>query len=384
MRELLIASLCCLVLVGAADVGWSRSTRKPHASKPIAWEHHYGAKHIWHEYKGIAPSPTQTFWLVATAHAPHDTSNSIQLWEITPRGTVRRDIVIKRQHTAIRALAVLDQTHLLLIIDFVEHQPWLLKVNTETRDIFAKELGDPSRLLTIRKMLSLTHQTFLLIGDENADAFAMKIDAHGMSLWEKTFDRGKRELFVDGLVLPDGEVVLVGNSGEYDIFHAGPSQVWVGRYNPQGDLMAEVHFPGRHGSITRSTQGIYGLVYDRGDEGQQEIHIRALKTDFTTHWQAKILAVEHSLHHFKIATLPGGSFLVVGGNEHQPYLTKISPQGKEQWTFWGRDMPRAMSYDLLLAHKSVLVPSSVFTTYPIAGGSTKSTKQVRVLRISVR
>ena len=384
MRELLIASLCCMTLLWTADLGHSRSRRKPAKPKSIVWEQHYGAKHIWHEYKGIAPSPTKTFWLAATAHAPHDTSNSIQLWEITPSGKIRRDIVIKRQHAAIRAVAVLDRTHLLLIVDFVKHQPWLLQVNTETKDIFAKELSGPSRRLTIRKMLPLAQQTFLLIGDENADALAIKIDAHGTPLWEKTFDRGKMELFVDGLTLPNGDFVLVGNSGKYDLFHAGPSEVWVGRYTPQGELMTEVRFAGRYGSITRSTQGVYGIVYDRGDEGQQDIRIQALNTDFQKRWHAKILAVEHSLHHFKIATLSGGAFLVVGGNEHQPYMTKISPQGKEQWTFWGRKMPRAMSYDLLVAHKSVLVPSSVFTEYSIGGGSTKSTKQVRVLRVRIR
>lgn len=384
MRELFIVLLCSMMLLGTTDIGHGRSRRKPAKPKSIVWEQHYGAKHIWHEYKGIAPSPTKTFWLAATAQTPHDSSNGIQLWEVTPRGKIRRDIVIKRQHAAIRALTVLDRTHLLLIIDFVERQPWLLTVNTETKDIFAKELSVPSRRLTIRKMIPLARQTFLLIGDENADALAMKIDARGTLLWEKTFDRGKMELFVDGLALPNGDVVLVGNSGEYNVFHAGPSQVWVGRYSPQGKLMAEAHFAGRYGSITRSTQGMYGLVYDSGDEGQQDIRIQALTPDLQSKWHAKILAVENSLHHFKIAALSGGSLLVVGGNEHQPYMTKISSRGKEQWTFWGRKMPRAMSYDLLVAHKSVLVPSSVFTKYSIAGGSTKSTKQVRVLRVRIR
>ena len=384
MRELLIASLCCMTLLWTIDVGQSRSRRKSAKPKSIVWEKYYGAKHLWHEYKDIAPSPAKTFWLATTAHASHDTSNSIQLWEITPTGKVRRDIVIKRQHAAIRALTVLDRTHLLLIIDFVKHQPWLLKVNVKTKDVFAKELSGPSRRLTIRKMIPLAQQTFLLIGAEDADALVMKIDAHGAPLWEKTFDRGKMELFVDGLTLPNGDFVLVGNSGTYDLFHAGPSKVWVGRYNAQGDLMAEVDFDGRYGSITRNAQGMYGLVYDSGDKGQQNIRVRALDTDFRTQWRAKILSVEHSLHHFKITTLSSGSFLVVGGNEHQPYMTKISSEGKEQWTFWGRKMPRAMSYGLIAAHKSVLVPSSVFTEYPIPGGITKSTKRVRILRLKAR
>jgi hypothetical protein len=174
------------------------------------------------------------------------------------------------------------------------------------------------------------------------------------------------ELFAEwrpliGVSTPEGEFVLVGNSGEYDAVRSGPSLVWVGRYDAGGALKTEITFPGRYGSITRSGDGGYALVYDKSSSVDQEIHVKGLSAEAKELWDAPLQDGARSVSEFKIAALSRGGYVVAGRKTGRPYVALLDGTGRTVATLDGVVVERSIDLGdagLAYAGASLYVASS--------------------------
>ena len=302
----------------------------------MVWDKSYGSAGAWSEFRAIAATGTDEVWVAASERDSLEKGassvNRLLLWRIDAAGQLASETEIKRTPTSkgtntatIRDIVALSGREALLLVNFEGGRPAVVRVD-RTGAQTAKQVAPQERELILSKIVPASNGRFLLIGHEALDALAIEIDASGTVLWEKKQDRGRMDFLVDGLSTPDGGFVLVGNSGDYDPVRSGPSLVWVGRYDRGGEMKTEITFPGRHGSIARSRDSGYVVVYDKSASPDQEIHVKGLGADVKELWDERLLSVSQNFAEFKILALSRG-FAITGRKIGRPYLALIDSTG---------------------------------------------------------
>ena len=371
------------------------TSRPSEESFRLVWDKRYGDDRFWNEYKAMAIGKNgETLIAVSARNAPdaNDANiNRLLLWRIDQKGDITSETEVKKPQgssksvaktpmsAAIKDLAVLENGDALLIVDFEGGHPSIVKVDRSGRQSLTKNIAAPSRHISLFKMVPASDGKFLLLGHESMDAFAIEIDASGNVLWERKTDRGKMDLFVDGITNQDGEFILIGNSGQYDILLGGPSDVWISRYDANGGVKDEKSFQGRYGRVVQTQEGSYGVVYDKGTSDRQDIRLKLLDLDLKEVWESQLLTVTPGFLDFKIAALPGGGFIVAGGKDGKPLVARVDVNGKKIGTFQNdAKMPIDIgNYGLVQRNDEILVSSSVIDIKD----KTIVTRKIRMMRI---
>jgi hypothetical protein len=374
-----LAALCAPGAMGLAQ------TRKE--ATRVVWERTYGDPGgAWYEYQAGTLSPAGEIVIAVTAHVPESRINAVRVLTLDQQGEKRSDVgpstsdADTRNVSDIKAVFVLDNGDRLLFLDLVENRPALLRLDPSGKVLLKKTLLSTTREVSVSRVVRLAASSFLLLGQESGDAVAVKVDAQGGVPWEKSFDRGKTDFFVDGAPLPDGGLALVGDSGQYDMFQAGPSTVWIGEYDATGAPKQEpTVLPGRYGSVANTTDGAYVVAFDKGDRGRQDIVLQGFARAAKPSWVVPIFSGP-GMQHFRVAAVAGG-FVVVGGKDSQPWVVGVSAPGKRTWEFWGETMLRSAAYDVFGWRDEALVVSSVFVETTGADGKRTAPQQVRVFKL---
>ncbi len=159
----------------------------------------------------------------------------------------------------------------------------------------------------------------------------MKIKESGEILLEKKFDRGNKDMFVDGINSEDGGFILVENSSNDDSLKLGPSITKVGKYNMMIELQNEKTISGRYGSISKSGNGKYALIFDSSISTNQEVWAWLFDSEFKVLWKSKVFDTSFGVSNFQIAHVPSGGFLAVGSDRSQNFnlfISEIDHEGK--------------------------------------------------------
>ena len=305
------------------------------------------------EFRAISAANNDDLFVAASERDSLDAASAAKsrllLWRIDAKGEIAHETEIRESadsngtNTAtIRDVVALQNREALLLVDFEGGRPSIVRVDARGKQTTTRRLARPDRSLTLFKIVPGAGGTFLLVGHEALNALAVSIDSAGRVQWEKTYDRGKMEFFVDGLASGDGGFVLVGNSGEYDALRTGPSLVWVGLYTATGDLKLEVTFPGRYGKVARSPDGGYAVVYDKSNSNAQEIRLRGLSADLKELWDTQLLVTGPNFSDFQIAALARGGFAVAGGKEGRPWVALVDATGRPAATLYGEPAERSL------------------------------------------
>ena len=343
----------------------------------VAWDRSYGDDRLWNDYSAMAIGKDGALLIAGSARtAPGDSvakPGRLLLWQLNNAGEATSEIEIRKPTAApnvpeaqtvtaaIKDVLALDSGDALLLVDFEGARPSLVKIDTTGKQVFAKQLTGPERAVTLFKILATSDGAFVLLGHQSLDAFVMKLDAAGDVLWERKYDRGKMDLFVDGIPIEDGAFVLVGNSGTYDVLRGGPSVVSVGQYDADGAMSAEVTFDGRYGRVAQAPGGGYAVVYDKDHSENQDVRVRRLGSDLKEIWETQLLVAMPSFMDFRIGTLRGGGFVVAGGRDGKLYVNRIDSRGGSTGVFQEdatNPIIRLGTYGLLTVGSELIIASS--------------------------
>ncbi len=108
---------------------------------------------------------------------------------------------------------------------------WLMimKFNESGEITFTKRLNLEETSYVLRNF-ERTEGGLLISGQKLGkfrDAWILKIDDQGNELWQKNYDKGKAEDAMSMAVAEDGGFVLAANSGKYNKFGGGQSNIWI-------------------------------------------------------------------------------------------------------------------------------------------------------------
>lgn len=344
----------------------------------MEWKHFLGEANFRHDAHAMALVDRDILIAgVAALPGVPDSPERLWLWRVNRKGDKIQEIQINnpyesqksgRTDPSIKGIAAAEDGGILLVIEFFQGQPSIVKIDKKFSQLFVKSIVEPSRHVAISKILPTSDKNFFLIGHEiidkspetslGEDAFLMKIDGMGNSLWSKTTDRGKTESWVHGLPTDDGGVVLVGNRGSYQQLFIGYSEVWIAKVDSKGKIQSEKTFLGRYGSLAKTQEGPYAIVYDRSNSVGQDIRIRALGSDLRELWETQLLKADPGFTQFQIVPVPNGDFIVGGSKRGSLWVSRISAKGKQMWEFREKSIGMFESIRLWFADCRELIASN--------------------------
>lgn len=360
------------VFVNASDIG----------KLPTVWDNKYGDEMYAYENRTTAFSPTDNTLYIAGIYSLYDRNKKniegIWIWKINAAGEKVVDLRLKnpaddtKKYLNVEALAITSNEDIILIAKMRGGRINLIKLNSVGEILLSKELKSER---DISRIIPTADNKFLLIGHEKFNSLLMKIDANGEILWEKINDRGKDDMFVDGIATEDGGFILIENSGKSAQFLLTSSEMWITKFDSKGEKITEKSFPGRHGSIVRGKDGNYAIAYDKSETAKQDIWAKAVDKDLNEKWNTNITSTDFGLESFKVGSLTNGDYIVAGPIMLRPWVSYIDASGVKKWDFHNKANEPASGPDFISKDDNCFIISSV-----VAITGDKITNKVKVIK----
>lgn len=303
----------------------------------IAWELYLHAGQPATEFRAIAANDATVF-VAATDRStlePRESSQTtLRVWSLDLDGrrkaeTELTDLTTVESNTrTIRDVTALAGGEALVLADFVAGRPSLVRIDAAGRQAATRRVMPDNRTVTLLRMVPMPGGRHLLIGHESLDAIAVLVDASGAALWDRVYDRGRMDFFVDGVASVDGGAILVGNSGTYEAMLTGESHVWVGKYDASGIAGRERTFPGRYGRIAGLPDGGVAVVYDRSATLEREVRVKRLDADMQELWDVAIDVTKKGVGDFRIAARADGALVVAGMSSGVAGVVSLDTSGR--------------------------------------------------------
>ena len=212
---------------------------------------------------------------------------------------------------------------------------WLLRFDNTGAVVFSKEFS-AQQVFDIQG-LKKTNDGLFLYGsvhktiyqqEPNSDACVTKLDPNGNEIWRREYDKGKMEWGIGLAPLKDGGFVLSADSGNYNKFGAGPSECWIIKCDPNGNILSETIFDGRHPSVTINGD-ITAVVFNKENFPQQDMSLIGLDSKLKTIWQIDSLFGKTNVTGMlKTIVNKQGDFVIAGNKSLAAEIWKVSKDGK--------------------------------------------------------
>jgi hypothetical protein len=318
---------------------------------------------------------------------PQETS-SLLLWVVNREGAKVREVEValsmKGKPVAepfIRLLGIAPTQGggAIVLGRSITESTWIIEVDREGRALHVRDLDLRMPRFLMYKIVRLPHEKYLLLGSRGDDACVIKMDHLGNVEWNKTFDLGHIEAFETAIPLHDGGIVLVGDSTEKaGILSMGPSKIWVVRCDDDGNVVAQQVFSGRYGTGCRGVRGGFAIVYDRKEDASQEVWLQFLNESLALGSSAKLFAAAKNISLFRVVPMAGGGFLIAGSEIPWLWMSAVSAEGTDIWTFKGSPQePLMKCFDALSSEAGTYVCASSFSI----DDRKRATTKVAVVRI---
>jgi len=235
---------------------------------------------------------------------------------------------------------------------------WLLRLDGAGQVLWDKTYGGRSNDRAYA-VVSLPDGGFAIAGGTyskgagSQDAWVLRLDAKGDLLWDKTFGGPSLEAARAIVALPDGGIAVAGETHSKG---AGASDAWVLRLDPKGRTMWEKTFGGKKwewaGSIVALPDrgfAVAGWTESKG-AGGRDAWVFRLDKDGRLLWDRTFGGAEDDRAR-AIIRLPFGAFAVAGWTKSKgagrfdAWLLHLDQKGrlKRDKTFGGRNFDGAYS-----------------------------------------
>ena len=261
------------------------------------------------------------------------------VWMIDKNGTKKWEKEIKKQryncstHHAkkcVRCIVELENGNLEMVAEFADFTTSLLELDQEGNILKNKEIIDSKYAIDIDRILISPDNNFFLIGTKGDDIYVLKADRNGAKIAEQTFNAGKMEIMTDCSLDKDGNLDIIGESGDFDKFGAGDSKIIILKYEPaKNTLIKKTEFAGRNGKSISTPDGSFIVAYDYSTVFmQQYIKVRKLSKDYSKSWETTIGINTAGTGPFFVTALKNDEYLITGTNESELWFNKINKSGR--------------------------------------------------------
>ena len=230
-----------------------------------------------------------------------------------------------------------------------------------------KDVGLGRRDLYVKRALSFSDGSLLLVGFGDSGATAIKLNKNLDVVWEKTVDRDQVGTLVNGVVLGDDSFFLAGN-----VQHGKTASIsiWVGRFSAGGELRKSLSIPGQLVSVAAAAGGGCAVVQGINGPRGQEVWFRNYDRDLRELWNVRVGdGIGPNWRPFFVVRVPWipDEYFVAGVNRDSFLLSRIKAGSGIVWTRTFQEQSNSMAeaawnVGLLTTSHSVVIP---FTAMPM-------------------
>jgi hypothetical protein len=245
---------------------------------------------------------------------------------------------------------------------------WLMKFTESGEIAFAKKLA-LGRTSYVLRNFERTKGGLLISGQKLGkfnDAWVLKIDDQGNELWQKNYDKGKSEDAMSMTVVDDGSFILAANSGEYNKFGGGQSNIWIIKCDRQGNVISEATFEGRHPTIDITKDGICAVSFNKASFPKVDLQIMGLDIKLNKIWGPQALYEGQGVGIYNIKTDIADNFIITGSKFMEVWLWKYDREGNEIWSIPVRTRMSVPLIDLLITTEDEYILAGAGTDLAIA------------------
>lgn len=215
----------------------------------------------------------------------------------------------------IDGIAALSDGDLIVVAEFIEGLPWLLRVDSKTGGLrFSKAIGDPKGETAIAAVAAVGDDVVIAGGVETKIYFA-RYSGNGEKKWEQAVNAGDSGSAESVATLGDGTIVVAATSGR---------QVILLHIDANGHTLGERRFEGTSPQIA-TTRDTIGVAYDILDTAQS-LRFKALDSSLAELADVPFGAAVSS----QFLAVHSGSFRLFTGEPEKLRMTSFSAAGKRQ------------------------------------------------------
>jgi len=266
------------------------------------------------------------------------------VWMIDKNGIKKWEKEIKKQryncstHHAkkcVRCVVELENGNLEMVAEFADFTTSLLELDQEGNIVKNKEIIDNKLAIDIDRIIISPDNNFYLVGTKGDDIYVLKTDKNGNKIADQAFDAGKMEIMTDCALDKDGNLNIIGESGDFDKFGAGDSKVLMLKYEPaKNTITKKAEFQGRNGIFAPSSDEGFIVAYDFSTKFmQQYIKVRKLTKDYSKSWETTISINTTGTGPFYVASLKNEEYMIIGTNENLLWFNKLNKAGKLEGSY---------------------------------------------------
>jgi hypothetical protein len=335
--------VCLFLLLVFCCLGNAAGTAEPNSVPRQGWKTTLSYNN-WMDTEPAVMKIQDGYFVTGISHHKTDSGKyeyKVVLWKIDLQGKELwvKDINLparqaSRSFVAERCFALQDEPTLLLV-SASTLQAWLLRFGDTGTMVFSKEFS-AQQVFDIQG-LKKTNDGLFLYGsvhktiyqqEPNSDACVTKLDPNGNEIWRREYDKGKMEWGIGLAPLKDGGFVLSADSGNYNKFGAGPSECWIIKCDPNGNILSETIFDGRHPSVTTNGD-VTAVVFNKENFPQQDMAVVGLDGELKTLWRIdSLFGKTNGTGMLKTIVNKQGDFVIAGNKSLAAEIWKVGKDGK--------------------------------------------------------
>lgn len=378
--------IICVLLVPPSLCASKASAGQVDVITNAIWERKFGDANYSYQNRVVTTSRADNTLFVAGVYSSVARSKSlidiegIWIWKINENGEKLSDFKFSSTQLQIdkisdlESMAAIDSGDIVILIRSESNLSYFLKINSKGEKLVSKRLD---KNMQISGIIPTSDKSYLLIGSQKTDALLVKIDVNGEVLWKKVTARGKSDMFVDGIAIEDGSYVFVENLGKFEKFFMGSSDLWLLKCDASGQKQSELTFPGRYGSIIRTIDGGYAVLYDKSNTAKQDIWLKTFDKNLNELKDINLISTDWGLEKFKIKRFVNGDFVAGGAANLMPWVSYFDSTGVMKSYFDGKTHEPGVGTDFGLSKSNIYIVSSIVGI----NAQSQSVNKIKVLKI---
>jgi len=268
----------------------------------------------------------------------------VVLWKLDEQGKELwvKDINLpawQKDFIPVRCYAINDERSLFVTVSpgSKSRRAWIINLDNNGDIVSSVEFSE--KLALEAERLIKINDGFLLYGStmkgrEDFDAFLTKTDFNGNQIWHHEYNKGKMDYVMDIALQEDRSLILGIDSGIYNKFGSGPSNAWIIKCSPDGNILNEITFEGRHPSVV-SSGNVTAVIFNKENFPQQDIAVIGLDNNLKVLWRIESLYGKAGGANMMTAIVNQKGNFVLGGDIVEPLsassttgLWEINKEGK--------------------------------------------------------
>lgn len=207
------------------------------------------------------------------------------------------------------------------------------------------------------------------LGSHRNKPWLVKLTIDGFKVFEKVYNSRKQNFITSAILSRKGELIFSFNSGNFDKFGGGPSDVVILRFDEEiKELKLITAFPGKNAELCEISDNRYVVVFDTSSKfPAQGIELKLFDENFKQLWGKTLYENKMGTSSAFVRKYKNNQVVVTGVHNNQRKFMFVDFNGElRKWKVFPHE-------SVIVLREFFVLPDSFITLYAYDGQSVVST-----------